>query len=437
MKSKKILPHIITAVLSIVLLFVAIISTTTNTSTTPFSLMEKLGIYSSDSGFAYGIANNSFSANGTHELFLSLLKQTAVNNTINGFVPIAILSIAFVAVLVFALSSASKTKYGWTTYLCAVLLPLVFCDFTNLVYFKSLFSNPLVLILLILISAMFLRFYKNESIGLAGIVLLTVATVAYSCLGTVQALTAIVLGVLVIRLYKLCKNKTSAISAIFLGTIVIIQSLVFTANFKSVDYKQSLYNSVFYGVCKYDSVTEIDLDPKLDDFKEVYYGMMENEDEYNLEDTFYSKVSYKTLLKYYITHPSNTIKLINNEAKVAFYTVNEYTFTPYSTVKKLYIPSGLSVVLIIAAVYIIVAMFVGKKFKNLMPVAEFLSGMAIMWVISLIAATIQNGNSDILTNTYTFNVIFDILLVSAAVGGIRVMLAMRDDKKEKFGITHE
>ena len=62
MKSKKILPHIITAVLSIVLSFVAIISTTTNTNTTPFSLMEKLGIYSSDSGFAYGIANNSFFA---------------------------------------------------------------------------------------------------------------------------------------------------------------------------------------------------------------------------------------------------------------------------------------------------------------------------------------------------------------------------------------
>ena len=143
------------------------------------------------------------------------------------------------------------------------------------------------------------------------------------------------------------------------------------------------------------------------------------------------------MLEYYITHPTNTIKLINNEAKAAFYTVNEYTFTPYSSIKKLYVPSGLSVVLIIAAVYIIVAMFVGKKYKNLMPVAEFLSGMAIMLVISLIATTILNGNSDILTNTYTFNVIFDILLVSAAVGGIRVMLTMRDENKEKFGITHE
>ena len=437
MKSRKILPHIITAVLSVVLLCVAFISTATSTGTTPFTLMEKLGIYSSDSGFAYGIANNSFSANGTHEFFLSLLKKTAVNNTINGFVPIAVLGIAFVAVLVFVLGSASKTKYAWTTYLCAILLPLVFCDFTNLVYFKSLFSNPLVLILLILISAMFFRFYKNESVGLTGIILLAVATVAYTCLGTVQALTSIVLGALIIRLFKLCKNKTCAISTIVLGTIVIVQSLVFTATFKSVDYRQSLYNSVFYGVCKYDSVAEIGLDPKLDDFKEVYYGMMENEDKYDLENTFYNKVSYKTLLKYYITHPTNTIKLINNEAKAAFYTVNEYTFTPYSSIKKLYVPSGLSVVLIIAAVYIIIAMFIGKKYKNLMPVAEFLSGMAIMWVISLIATTILNGNSDILTNTYTFNVIFDILLVSAAVGGIRVMLTMRDENKEKFGITHE
>lgn len=437
MKIKKFLPHVTTAVLSAIILIFALFSKVLRIETTPFRLMEKLGIYSAADGIGYGIMNNAFSFNGTHEFFVSAIKELAVSDTISALIPAVIISIIMIAVLTFGLNSASKTNYMWTTFLCAVLLPLVFCDYSNVVYFKTLYQYPLILILLLLICGMFMRFYKNNKAGTLGIILLAAATVVYSCLGTVQAVTAIVFGLLIIRLRKISSNSAAKIITIILGTAVILQSVIFTLTYKSVDYKQSLYNSVFFGVCRYDSVAEIGLDPKLDDFKEVYYGMKDDESDYDLENSFYNKVSYKTLIKYYLTHPINTVKLLNNEAKAAFFNTYEYPFTAYSTVKKLYIPSGLAMVLAVTVVYILVALFIGRKYNNLKYVTEFLSGLALIWLISLIAATVQNGNCDIASNMYTFNVIFDILLVSAIIGGIRVLLKMRDDKKAQFGITHE
>lgn len=435
MNFKKFLPQFITAGLSLVMVIYTIISANISIVSFPFKLFEKLGIYYGDTG--YGLMDNNISFNGTHEAFVSLLKKTSVNGTIHSLIPFIILSVLLIVALVIISKSASKSNYKWTVYLCSVLLPVVFCDFTNLAFFKTLYANPLILILLLLICGILLTMYNKNSAGITGIIAVSVVAVIYSLLGIVQSVTAIVLGIIIAGLFKISKNNVSKTLSLILGIVVIIQSLVFTFNYKAFDYKQNLYNSVFFGICKYDSVTEIGLDERLDDFKEVYYGMMENENDYDLENTFYSKISYKDVVKYYISHPSNAIKVINNQAKSAFYNDYKFGFTPYSSAKKLYIPLNFIIVLAITAIYIVVATIVGKKYSNIKPVTEFMSGIAIMWLVSLVATSIYCGNCDITQNMYTFNILFDIMLVSALIGGIRVILHRQDEKKEEFGITHE
>ena len=216
MKVKKYLPQTITAVLSALMLIVVLLSSIVNISAFPFRFFEKLGMYFNNGN--YGIINNGFSFNGTYEGFVSLLKLLSVNSVIHYLIPFTIFAILIVVALTVISNSATKSNYKWTVYLCAVLLPLVFCDFANLAYFKTLYANPL-----------------------------------------------IVLGVLVILLSKITKNKYSKIISVILGAVVILQSVIFTFSYKPYDYKQNLYNSVFYGVAKYDSVTEIGLDKKLDD----------------------------------------------------------------------------------------------------------------------------------------------------------------------------
>ncbi len=437
MKSKENWPLLIVATTATVLLVFAIISSSVGVDTVPISFMEKMGLYSSDSGYAYGVLNSSVSLDGTQETLVSVMKKMAINGTIPAMLPIALLGIFLVLVLCLAITSASKTSHSWTTYLCAGLLLFVFCDFSNLAYFKTLHIYPLILILLLLICSMFAYFYKREKVGLSGIILAFLAVLAYSCLGTAQAVTSLVLGFLLIRLYRLSSSKSASVLAVVLGAVLLVQSVAFTFNYKSADYKQSLYNSVFYGVAKFDSVEVLGLDPKLNDFKEVYYGMKEDAESYDLENTFYSKISYKKIIGYYITHPVNFIKLLNNEAKAAFYFESTMPFNLYGTVKKLYIPTGLTSFMVIALVYVLVALFVRKKYPALKYVGEFSVGLVVMWLLALVSAVVLNGNCEIRAATYTFNTLFDIMLVLAAVGGIRVMLKTRDENKEKFGITRE
>ena len=165
--------------------------------------------------------------------------------------------------------------------------------------------------------------------------------------------------------------------------------------------------------------------------------MMENEADYDLENKFYNKMSYTKLVKYYVTHPSTAINVINNQAKSAFYNDYDFGFTPYSSAKKLYIPLNFIISLAFTVIYISIATIVGKKYNTIKPVTEFMIGIAAMWFMSLIATAIYCGNCDIAQNMYNFNILFDIMIVSGLIGGIRVVLHRQDEKKDEFGITHE
>lgn len=436
MKTKKYLPSAITFLLSAFILIIGAFSYNLVLDSMPFAFMEKLGIYATDNG-NFGVLNNSVLTSSTHSVFLSLIKKFAVGGTINLVLIYGLYSLFLALVLTFSVNCASKTKYKWTNYLCAVLLPVVFCDFSNVVYFKTMYENSLVLILLLLVCSLFFHIYKNGKVKILPLVLLFLSVVLYSSINTITSLTTIVFGILVISLERISKEKLNKILSVVFGVLIIAQSVVFMCSYKSADYERSLYNSVFYGVCKYDSVTSLGLNEKLDDFKEVYYGMKENEAEYNLKDNFYSKISYKDVVLYYTKHPVNAIKVLNDEARASFFNDYKFGFSGYSTIKKFYIPSGLLATLAVAVCYILVCIFVGKKHKNAKNVTRFLCGICIMWFLSLIGTVVLNGNCDITKNIFTFNVLFDILFVSAVVGGIRIMLEKRDENKKKFGITHE
>ena len=436
MKIKKSVPMLITAGISLIMLVIAFLSSKVNISSFPFMLYEKLGLYYNQN---YSIvANETFSANGTLEGFVSLLKLASFNTTIPSVLSGLIYSTLILGSLLMLSKSAMVTQYKWTGYLAVVMLPIIFFDFSNVAYFKTLYAQPLILTLLLLIFAVFVRTYQKEKASVGSVVLLFVLTALYSFVGIVQAITALVLSVLIIRLSKISTNKASKIVAVLLGILVIIQSLAFTLSYKPYDYKQQIYNSVFFGVCKYDSVKELGLDEKLDDFKGVYFGTMENENEkYDLENTFYSKISYSKILKYYITHPVNAIKIIGHQASLAFYNDNDFGFTPYSTAKKLYVPAKLLTTLVFAVVSAIICLAVRKSKEKFKYFAEFYIGLGVMLVASLVASALYHGNCDVNFNMYTFSVIFDIMFISGLVTGIRLIIMGQDEKKEKFGITHE
>lgn len=436
MKVKKFLPQIVTAVLSILGLTFAFLFSKVTVKDFPFRLYEKMGMYFHSKDVCV-ITDDVSSFNGTHESFITLLKEFAYKDVIIlNIVQAIIFSVIIFISLVLISDASSKTNYKWTAYLTAVLLPIVFLDFSNTSYFKTMFNNPLILTLLLLICAVLLQIYKRNSTGIFGIVSLFVITLLYSCLGNVQAITAIILGFLMIRLCKIAKTRMVGILSIILGSVIIIQSIVFAFTFKAYDYKQHLYNTVFLGITQHDSVTELGLDKKLDDFSNVYYGMKENEAEYDLENTFYSKTSYSDVIKYYLTHPIKATKIINNQIRLSQFSEYDYGFAPYSNFRKI-LSINLLYSVIIVAVYVSLSIIISKKYKNLKPISEFVSGISIMWFISIISTAVYCGNSDIAKNMYTSNILFDIMLISGLICGLRIIIHRQEEKKKEFGITHE
>ena len=148
MNIKKLLPAIITGVLSIFALIFSFVFSQFPESAKPFALLGKLGIYTD--GAVCGIENSKVFANGTHELYASLLKKFAVNNTFNISISYTILSILFVTALVIISKVATKTNYKWTAYVCAILLPFVFGDFTNTAFFKTFYISRNIAVVVIL-----------------------------------------------------------------------------------------------------------------------------------------------------------------------------------------------------------------------------------------------------------------------------------------------
>ncbi len=436
MKIKKYLPQIITAVISILYLLCAFIFSKLSVSSFPFKLYEKMGLfYNSDS--ISGIANQTSSFNGTQEAFISILKKFAADKQVIFSISYAVIFAALITISLILISDAvAKNKYKWIAYTASVLLPLVFLDFSNTSFFKTLYINPLVLTLLLLLCTAFIRMYKNNSAGVFGIITASVIAVTYSCIGNVQAITAIAFGILIVLLCKISKNNLTKILSVVLGGIVVIQSIIFAFTFKPYDYEQHLYNSIFFGVAQYDSVTEIGLDKKLDDFKGVYYGMKENEAEYDLENTFYSKISHKDIIKYYLTHPINALKVINTQIRLAPFGEFDFGFAPYNSLRSV-IPASLLISFVIALVYIIVSVNIAKAYNSLKPYTYFASAIATAWFVSLIASAIYCGNCDIARNMYTSSILFDIMLLTALIGGASIVIQRQNEKKKEFGITHE
>jgi len=433
MNIKKLLPAIITAVLSIFAVIFSYIFSQFPENVKPISLLGKLGIYTE--GALCTVENNDVFTNGTHELYTSLLKKFAVNNTFNIAISFTIISILFVTALIIISKAASKTNYKWTAYVCAILLPFVFGDFTNTAFFKTFYINSLILVTLLLICSVFMLIYHKNSIGPVGVISVGILTVIYSCLGVVSAITAIILGLLIARLYTISKNKTTKIIAVIMGCFIVLQSIAFVFTYKSVDYEQNIYNSVFYGVAKYDSVSELGLDPKLDELKNTYYND-EIKVEYDLDNTFYNKISYTDIAKYYITHPTNAYKIINEQSKLSAMHYYNFGISPYNFIKTR-IPTGLPIVAIVTIAFLFIANILRKKYIHIKPIVEFLAGISVMWLLSLIVGSIYYGNCDMAMNMTVYNTLYDIVLLIILIGGTRVVLHRQDEKKAEFGITHE
>jgi hypothetical protein len=341
-------------------------------------------------------------------------------------------------------------------YIFTLLLGLfIFFDGNYLIWFNSLYGEPMMITTLTLfIAAWFYYIHtrngdcSNKSLFLS---ILYILITAYLFLGSkLQVITSLpIIVFLVMRVLlesKALLNRKQLIGLSFISVLVILYPIVINIGINTFSGigKDTMYNSVFYGVLK-DSKTprqdliDMGLNPDMAveagkhsylDKKEYVKYIPHSE---LTEKEFYSKMGNSKLVKFYLTHPVRFVKGMEYTADHAFSTstylgkykmtyskepVREFTrFTGWSYFKEHYLPkSFLFIVLVYALMLVIsIAAYINSN------CSAKRERILILWSIMLIGmlqypmSFVGNGYADTTKQLYLFNFIFDIMLLVSTV----------------------
>ena len=344
------------------------------------------------------------------------------------------------------LNIKDKIKFA----LVSLLILFIFFDGNYLVWFNSLYGEPMMLVTLLLFVTSVLNYihYKyvvkdtEKIMSKIVYVLLTAFLFLGSKLQVLSSLPFIILFVgKIIWDNKRTLNKRSLISLCMLLCLVIAYPIEISINSDHLNV-DTQYNSVFYGILNDSKTPEQDLidlglnpDMAVEAGKHAYlpaseYVKYAPSAEITKQE-FYSKISNSKLAKFYLTHPTRLLKGMECTASKAFYTnsrglgkyyqsysetpITEFhTFTGWSYFRENMLPKNL---FLIISVYLIIFLFFLYKYVENKSNSEIKTKILLLWTVMLIGAIqfpmpfVGNGQADISKQLFLFNFIFDGLLL--------------------------
>jgi len=354
-------------------------------------------------------------------------------------------SVLYIAALTMCLKWAGISRTPVLIF-CSLLSLLILMDGNYLVWFNSLYGEPMMIIsLLLLIASVLYASTKSGNIGRKEMFFVLAASFLFigSKMQCVTALPAVIF--IVIRIFSLRKKTNSRISGTLAPLIPAVLLLLYCGGIYmqhnrtcGVDTK---YNSVFYGILKNSDDPEKDLallglsgDLAVEAGKHAYLP----KDQYEkyvpwseLTDAeFNRKISNLKLAWFYLTQPAKLIRGMEYTASQCFNTstflgkfakkdMAEYTFTfnrftLWSDHRRSLLPNNLFfIVLFFAVAFAILAFEYKKRFKDsgTRLRIELLFAISAIAVFQFPMPFIGNGEADTAKQLFLFNYIFDILVI--------------------------
>lgn len=354
--------------------------------------------------------------------------------------------ILYITALYICLRSIHFKNIG-TAVFFSILSIVILVDGNYLVWFNSLYGEPMMIVglLLFISSALYLLKHK-EGKSYRKFPFIFISSLLF--LGSkAQCFIALPLIVFIIlRVIKINRNQIFARTNIFL--IITIWALMFYVKgiYSQIDVScgvDTKFNSVFYGILKNSQNPKKDLvllglSPDLSVEagkhaylpKDAYVKYVPWSDITNKE--FNEKISNIKLAKFYILQPDRLLKGMEYTASRSFHTetslgkyekskVQNYTpefnrFTLWSDFRNLKLPKTLS---FIVAFYILVSLvsiieYIKNKHNEITTVR-----IEVLWIIMLIGIIqfpmpyIGNGEADTAKQLFLFNYTFDITFLVA------------------------
>lgn len=361
-------------------------------------------------------------------------------------------AIMYISSIVFILKNLNiKSKLN--LFITALVSIFIFMDGNYIIWFNSLYGEPMMLCTLLFFIGTFLyyvncKYIKGEEKNIASKISL-VYIAAFMFLGSkMQVFTTlpfiiILLGKILWDNRKILTNKKLRLLEVFLVLIIIYPVQINMVN-KNIS-KDTQYNSVFYGVLNGSKTPEQDLidlglnpDMASEQGKHSYLDASEYVKYVPrteiTENEFYSKISNGKLAKFYLTHPKRLLEGMQYTAGKAFITstglgkayesyskepiIEFHRFTTWSDFRESKLPNKLWFILsvIIAVATVSIIEFIKNKNND-----EIREKIFLLWSLIFIAGIqfpmpyVGNGQADTAKQLYLFNFIFDILLITSAL----------------------
>lgn len=379
----------------------------------------------------------------------------------------AIMYISSIAIILKNLNVKSRLKLAIMT-LASIF---VFMDGNYIIWFNSLYGEPMMLCTLLLFLAAFLyyincKYVKHDEKNIASKISL-VYIAAFMFLGSkMQVFTTlpfviILLGKILWDNRKIITSKKRILLTVFLVVIIIYPVQINIVN-KSIS-KDTQYNSVFYGVLNGSETPEqdlIDLGLNPDMASEAGKHSYLDASEYVkyvprteiTEEEFYSKISNGKLAKFYLTHPKRLLEGMRYTAEKAFITstslgkgyranseepITEFNrFTTWSEFRENNLPKKLWFILSVPIVIFVVSI---REFIKNKDNKEIRDKIMLLWGLMLIGGIqfpmpyVGNGQADTAKQLYLFNFVFDILLI---IGVLWILFKLIELIKNRVFIRH-
>ncbi len=333
--------------------------------------------------------------------------------------------------------------------LALIALP-VLLDGNYLVWFNSLYGEPMMMVTLLLFVAACVyyihRRYGEETPSTGFIEILLILAAAHLFLGSkLQVISAwpviVLMLVLLIRTDLSRLTRPQAVIALILLGVVAYYPIQLNFHNRSIG-ELTKYNSVFYGILK-DSpdpaadLIDMGLDPDMaveagkhaflaaGDYSQYAPGAALTRSE------FYSQVSNLDLIEFYITHPARLLQGMEYTAGQAFTTATwmgkyspEYSSAPVREFDRLtgwsqlrqQLPHSLFFIGLVFLGVITVSMRVYRHSRGR---AEVRARIVLLWAVMAIGLLqfpmpfVGNGYADTGKQLFLFNFTFDLLIVTA------------------------
>ncbi len=418
-----------------------------------------LGLYDSDGasgsgGYAFkfgvsGKVDTLTTADIPYALFTSFLSK-------DSFIPVLIPATIYILLLVAGFYLIIKnliSKYNWNNILLAVFVILVLGDVGYTAFLNTPYVNAAVYSYLVLTIGTFMWSAREEESKKA-IIFTGISAILFVGASRITAWCGIVLAILFVRMIFAKKNAIQKILCAVFAVLIILSSIYGLANIKTSDSDK--YNSVFYGVALKDSAeaTKLGFDKENATSLGGTSAFEQKALDFMTENDISETISPMSVAGYYLKNPSKWISNMKQVAQNSTMITTGYLgyfksssskiyqqpklFNIYGTLKQRIIPANFYILSVLLLAFLAGTIFYRKKYAS-----DISSKLTCDAMICLVPCTfiafflplIYGGFAQISFAMHLFNLLFDICLISAAVGGTKLLWKRREALKEKFGVN--